>query len=122
QKSLKELLSYAHPSNLCSSPATGKLAWAFNKEGVRNIFISEDMGASYKALTKYSKDDGQQFSKLVFSPDGEWLIYMVGGDPGGNHSGNTPINPTSSPQGAKFQLWSMRVADKKAKVLVSAPS
>lgn len=122
QKSLKELLSYSHPSNLCSSPATEKLAWTFNKEGVRNIFISEDKGLSYKALTHYTEDDGQEFSNLQFSPDGEWLVFMLGGEPGGNRSRSTPINPISSPEATKFQLWSMRIADKKAKVLISDPS
>ena len=121
QKNLKELLSYSHPSNLCSSPATGKFAWTFNTKGVRNIFLSEDQGINFKALTEYTDDDGQEFSNLQFSPDGVWLVYMLGGEPGGS-SRNIPINPTSSPEGKKFQLWSMRVGDKKAKVLVSDPS
>ncbi len=119
QKSLKELLSYSHPSNLCSSPVAGKLAWTFNTEGVRNVFISEDKGENYKALTHYTEDDGQEFSNLQFSPNGEWLVYMLGGEPGGNRARNTPINPTSSPEGTKYQMWSIRLADTKAKVLVS---
>lgn len=121
QTNLKELLSYPYPSNLCSSPTTGKLAWTFDKEGIRNIFISEDKEVSYKQLTHYTEDDGQEFSNLQFSPDGDWLVYMRGGEPGGNNSQNTPVNPTSSPAGTKFQMWSTRVADNKATVLVTDP-
>ena len=121
QTTIRELLSYPYPSNLCSSPETGKLAWTFNIEGIRNIFITEDQGLSYKELTDYTEDDGQAISQLRFSTDGEWLIYMRGGEPGGNYSKSTPVNPTSSPESTKYQLWSMRVADKKMNVLVTDP-
>lgn len=119
QVSLKDLLAYPYPNQLCTSPATGSVAWVFNVEGKRNIFISHDKGKTYQQLTDYKRDDGQALSRLQFSPDGKYLIYMRGGEPGGNWSKSTSVNALSSPGGAQFQLWSLNIADKKTKLLAS---
>lgn len=113
QLKLQDLLSYPHPSNLCSDPQSGKIAWTFNQEGRRNIFISEDKGNAYTKLTGFDKDEGQEISSLAFSPDGEWLIFMRGGEPSGNWSEDAPVNPTSSPDKPEFQLWSLNIKSKE---------
>jgi dipeptidyl aminopeptidase/acylaminoacyl peptidase len=122
QTSIKKLLSYPYPSNLTTSPATGALAWTFDYMGQRNIYLSKDKGKSFKQLTHYTKDDGQEISRLQFSSNGKWLVYMRGGEPGGIWSRNVPVDPSSSPMQPKFQLWSLHIPDKKAEVLASGQS
>lgn len=119
QVSLKDFMAYPYPAQLCTSPATGSVAWVFNVEGKRNIFISHDKGKTFQQLTDYKRDDGQAISQLQFSPDGKFLIYMRGGEPGGNWSKSTSVNPLSLPGGAQFQLWSLNIAEKKTKLLAS---
>jgi dipeptidyl aminopeptidase/acylaminoacyl peptidase len=122
QVSLNELLSYPYPTNLCSSPASEKLAWTFIKKGIHNIFITEDHGHTFKQLTHYKKDDGQAISALQFSPDGRWLVYMKGGGPHGNWTRNKPVNPTSSPAEPKFQLYSLDLLTGREQVLATGQS
>lgn len=121
QLNLKELLSYPHPSDLCSSPSSGKLAWVFDKEGLRNIFFTNDKGKSYSKLTQFNTDDGQEISALAFSPDGEWLVFFRGGEPSGNWSEQSPVNPTSSPEKPEFQLWSVHLSDRSLYKLAINP-
>src|SRR5690606_38013659 len=115
QTGIKDLLSYPFPSDLCSDPSSGKLAWSFNEEGKRNIFLSDDQGKSYKNLTQSTKDDGQLISQLQFTPDGEWLIYMKGAEPHGNWSGDVPVNPLSLTVKPGFELRSIHLKDNSNK-------
>ncbi len=121
QLKLRDLLSYPHPSNLCSDPTTGKLAWTFNKEGLRNIYFSADKGNTYSKLTTFDKDEGQEISGLSFSPDGAWLVFLRGGEPSGNWSENLPVNATSSVTKPEFQLWSLHINDQTLHKLTTAP-
>jgi dipeptidyl aminopeptidase/acylaminoacyl peptidase len=122
QTSLKKLLSYPYPSNLTASPASGALAWTFDYMGKRNIYVSKDKGKNFKQVTHYTKDDGQEISRLQFSPDGKWLVYMRGGEPGGIWSNSVPVDPTSSPKQPKFELLSLHIPGKKSKVLTMGQS
>ncbi len=122
QTSIRELLSFPDPNNLCGSPATGRLAWVFNQKGLHNIFISEDGGVSYRQLTHYANDDGQVIDGLQFSPDGQWLLYFRGGDPGGNWSTEEPVDPNSSPRKTSFDLCSIHLTDGIENVLYSGSS
>lgn len=122
QTGMKDLLGYPFPSNLCADPVSGKLAWSFNKEGKRNIFLSEDFGKSFKSLTESLQDDGQMISQLGFTPDGEFLIYMKGAEPGGNWSGDQPVNPASFTDKTDFELRSIHLKTNVSKVLTTGHS
>lgn len=122
QTSIKELLSFPYPNNLCGSPSTGQIAWVFNQQGHRNIFLSKDGGSSMIQLTKYNQDDGQVIDGLQFSPDGKWLLYFRGGDPGGNWNTELPVNPNSSPSKTTFELLSIHLASGKITTLYNGPS
>lgn len=119
QAGIKELLSYPHPANLTSNPSSGKLAWTFNQEGKRTICLSNDQGKTFKSLAQSVEDDGQVISHLKFTPDGEYLIYMKGAEPGGNWSANVAVNPASSTTISEFELRSIRLSDNSNKELTS---
>ncbi len=98
---LEEVLSAPFPSDLIASPKGDKIAWVFNTEGKRNIWVAEAPGFKGRQLTGYDKDDGQDITELEFSPDGSWIAFVYGGPP--NSDSDVP-NPTSDPAGARQEV------------------
>jgi len=98
---LEEVLSAPFPSDLIASPKGDKIAWVFNTEGKRNIWVAEAPGFKGRQLTGYDKDDGQDITELEFSPDGSWIAFVYGGPP---NSDNDVPNPTSDPAGARQEV------------------
>jgi dipeptidyl-peptidase-4 len=103
---LEDIMSYAFPSNLVVFPKGALVAWVFNWEGKRNIWVAQ--GPDYRArqLTQYSEDDGQELGQLVFNFDGTIIIYVRGGS--ANRAGEIP-NPTSDTEGAEQALWAIKM-------------
>jgi len=99
---LEQVLSSPFPSDLIASKSGDKIAWVFDSEGKRNIWIAEAPAFKGRQLTRYDKDDGQEITEPVFSPDGNWLAYVHGGP----FSPEKEIpNPTSDIAGAKQEVW-----------------
>jgi len=103
---LKDILSYSFPSNLQVSPKADLVAWVFNSQGKRNIWIAR--GPEYKAkpVTSYNEDDGQEIGELEFNHDGTLLLYVRGGAE--NRSSENP-NPTSNPEGVEQAVWAVNL-------------
>jgi dipeptidyl-peptidase-4 len=103
---LETVMSCAFPSNLVTSPQGDIVAWVYNWQGKRNIWVAK--GPDYKAqqLTQYSLDDGQELGQLAFSSDGTTLVFVRGGS--ANRAGENP-NPTSNPAGAEQAVWAIKV-------------
>ena len=98
---LEQVLSSPFPSDLIVSKRGDKLAWAFDAEGKRNIWIAEGPAFAARQVTRTNTDDGQELSDLVFSPNGNQIAYVRG--QGKNQAGEVP-NPTTDPAGAKQQV------------------
>lgn len=107
---LESIMNSAFPSNLVASPKGDLVAWIFNWQGQRNIWIAR--GPEYKAqqLTEYSVDDGQEVGQLAFNFDGTVIVYARGGS--ANRAGEYP-NPTSDPEGAEQAVWAVKVGGGK---------
>jgi dipeptidyl aminopeptidase/acylaminoacyl peptidase len=101
---LEELLSAPFPENLTAAKTANRVAWTFNQEGKRNIWVAEGPAFSARRLTAYLEDDGQPISELNFSADGNAIVYVRG--EGKNASGQFP-NPTSNPAGTEQTVWSI---------------
>jgi dipeptidyl aminopeptidase/acylaminoacyl peptidase len=99
---LEQVMSSPFPSDLIASPDGNKIAWVFDAEGKRNIWIAEAPTFKGRPLTRYAEDDGQEILEPVFSPNGNYIAYVRGGDP--NADGDIP-NPTSDPQGASQEVY-----------------
>src|SRR5262245_30207785 len=99
---LEQVLSSPFPSDLIASPRGDKVAWIFDAQGKRNIWVAEAPEFKGRQLTHYEKDDGQEITELVFSPDGSRLAFIRGGPP--NSDKEVP-NPTSDPNGVKQEVW-----------------
>src|SRR5882672_10475221 len=95
---LEQVMSAPFPSELTTSKKGDKIAWAFDAEGKRNVWIAEAPAFAARQLTHYNNDDGQELTDLLFSPNGNLIAYVRGGD--ANQAGEVP-NPASDPAGAK---------------------
>jgi dipeptidyl aminopeptidase/acylaminoacyl peptidase len=99
---LEQLMSSPFPSDLIASRQGEKIAWVFDAEGKRNIWVAEAPAFKGRQLTRYDKDDGQEITEPEFSPDGNWIAFVRGGPP--NTDKDIP-NPSSDPAGAKQEVW-----------------
>jgi dipeptidyl aminopeptidase/acylaminoacyl peptidase len=100
--SLEQVMSSPFPSELTVSKRGDKIAWAFDAEGKRNVWIAEAPAFAARQLTRYNDDDGQELTDLVFAPNGGAIAYVRGGDE--NQAGDVP-NPTSDTAGAKQKIF-----------------
>jgi dipeptidyl aminopeptidase/acylaminoacyl peptidase len=98
---LEQVMSSPFPSDLVVSKRGDKLAWAFDAEGKRNIWVAETPAFAARQVTRSTDDDGQELTDLVFSPNGSAIAYVRG--QGKNQAGEVP-NPTSDPAGARQQV------------------
>ncbi|MFL6256182.1 MAG: TolB family protein, partial [Pyrinomonadaceae bacterium] len=98
---LEQVLSSPFPADLVAARRGQRVAWTFDAEGRRNVWVAEGPQFRARQLTHYDKDDGQELSELTFSADGNWVVYVRGG--GRNRSGEFP-NPSSEPEGVTQQV------------------
>jgi dipeptidyl aminopeptidase/acylaminoacyl peptidase len=101
---LEQVTSSPFPSDLIVSKRGDKLAWAFDAEGKRNIWIAEAPAYAARQLTHYDKDDGGELTDLVISPSGNLIAFARGNEQGKNQAGEY-ANPTSDPAGTKKEVW-----------------
>ncbi|WP_298361007.1 prolyl oligopeptidase family serine peptidase [Runella sp.] len=109
--------SYPFPNELTAAATGSRIAWAFNEQGQRNIYVAEGPDFSARRLTNYVQDDGQELSSVALSPDGKWVIYVRGGDHGSNWGDELPVNPTFSPTPPKVQIWAVPFSGGEPKAL-----
>ncbi|HXW55820.1 MAG TPA: prolyl oligopeptidase family serine peptidase [Candidatus Cybelea sp.] len=80
---IEQVLSAPFPTDLLAAPAEGRLAWVFNAEGKRNVWVAQlDANGSYSSrrVTNYAEDDGQDVGEMSWTPDGNSIVYVHGGD------------------------------------------
>lgn len=104
---VEEVLASPLPSGLVAAAVGARVAWVSNAEGVRNVWAAEAPAWEGRRITAYTEDDGQAIGDLEFTPDGEWILYLRGGE--ANRNDEFP-NPTSDPQGVEQALWSVAAA------------
>ena len=104
---LAQVRSYPFPTELTAATSGARIAWAFNEQGRRNIFAAEGPAFSARQLTHYDRDDGQELSSVAVPPNGQWVVYVRGGDHGSNWDDGLPVNVGSSPTAPKVQIFSV---------------
>ncbi|MBA3406388.1 MAG: S9 family peptidase, partial [Gemmatimonadaceae bacterium] len=103
---LEQVRSYPFPSELTSAPSGSRIAWTFNERGQRNVWIAEGPRWQARRLTSYLIDDGQELTSIAITAGGKHVIYVRGGEHGGNWQAPPP-NPMSNPSAPKVQIWSV---------------
>lgn len=105
---VEDIMKSPFPSGLISCRSKDRIAWVFNIEGKRNIWVADGPEWKPRQVTFHEKDNGIEISHLSFSPDGSVIVYVLGGPP--NRQGEFP-NPASDPRGAKQEIWAVNVED-----------
>lgn len=114
---MRQVRSYPFPTGLTAAATGARIAWTFNEQGRRNLFVAEGPDFRPRQLTHYEDDDGQELTSIVISPDGRWVVYVRGGDHGSNWDDHEPVNVTSSPVPPKVQILSVPFAGGEPVVL-----
>ena len=110
---LRNIKSYPFPTSLTTAATGSKIAWAIDKEGKRNIYVSEGPNFKTRQLTNNDTDDGQEISSLSISADGKWVVFIKGGDHGSNWNDAAPVNANAAPQPPKVQIHSISFDGRK---------
>ncbi|MDQ2889878.1 MAG: S9 family peptidase, partial [Gemmatimonadota bacterium] len=102
---IDDAMSAPFPSALTAACAGGRVAWIFDAEGSRNIWIGEpaaDGAFKSRQLTRFTGDIGIEIGTPIWSADGERVFFERGGEP----------NPQSLPLATpREQLWTMALSD-----------
>src|SRR5262245_2575581 len=98
---LEQILSSPFPSDLVAAPAGERIAWVFDAQGKRNVWVAEGPNFKARQLTQYNEDTGQELTDLSFTRDGKWMVYVRGGNP--NSEGDI-TNQTSDPSGTVQEI------------------
>lgn len=105
------------PTQLTSASRTGRLAWAFNEQGRRNIWVAEAPAFEPRQLTAHDRDDGQELTSVSLSPDGAWVVYVRGGDFASNFDAALPVNVEHLPLPPRVQIWAVPFGGGEPKAL-----
>jgi len=114
QWSIEQVLRSPFPGEMVADRAGQRLAWVFNAEGKRNIWLAEEGGSKTRQLTRFDSDSGQEISSIQFSHDGAWIVFVRGGS---ENSAREVPNPSSDPAGAVQAILAVEVATGRIVVL-----
>ncbi|MDI1322784.1 MAG: prolyl oligopeptidase family serine peptidase [Algoriphagus sp.] len=114
---MEQVGKFSFPSELTSSPTGEMIAWAMNEQGKRNVYIANGPEFLPEKLTSFDKDDGQEISALQFTPDGNYLVFVRGGDHGGGNASST-VNVDNLPWLPKVEIWQINLLSRKAEAIV----
>ncbi|MGN6728735.1 MAG: prolyl oligopeptidase family serine peptidase [Rhodanobacteraceae bacterium] len=106
---LEQVLDYPFPSGLTASEHGDRIAWVIDLRGVRNVWVAHAPDFKPRQLTHFSQDDGQEITQLTFSPSGDALVFVRGGDHDANWPDKLQPDPASSTTEPKVTLWAARL-------------
>ena len=109
---LAQVKSAPFPTELTAAPTGARVAWVFDEQGVRNVYVAEAPDWQARKLTPYTDDDGQEITSVRFSHDGATIVYVRGGDHGSNWQvdGGRAPDPAASVGQPKIQIFAVPFA------------
>jgi dipeptidyl aminopeptidase/acylaminoacyl peptidase len=104
---LEALKSYPFPTELSASAQGSRIAWALEEGGKRNVYVAEGPDFKPRRLTNFLQDDGQEITSVSISDNGQWVVFVRGGDHGSNWDDALPVNPGFSATPLKVRIFSV---------------
>lgn len=111
---LEQVMSFAFPDGLTAASHVDRIAWSFDIEGVRNVWIADAPDFSARQVTHYSEDDGQSIASIRLTPDGKTVVYARGSE---TNSVGEVADPTSDVQKPEQQVWAVDVSSGQPRLL-----
>lgn len=109
---IEDLLSAPFNSSLITSG--NRAAWVSNVEGARNLWFAEAPEWKGRQLTPYSGDEGIEIDDADFTPDGQSIVFVRGGDA---ETGGDLMNPRHLPESPDQAIWIIGVKDRALRKL-----
>ena len=109
--------NYPFTTQLCSAAQGSKIAWTMDQQGKRNIYVASGPDFKPRLLTNFTKDDGQEITSLSITADGKWVVFVRGGDHGGNYDHDRLVNPAADAEPFKVQVGAIPFIGGKVKFL-----
>ena len=105
---LEQIMSSPFPGGLVAATHGSRVAWVFDANGIRNVWIADgpDFIHSARQVTHFTADDGQPIASLRLTPDGKTVLYAVGSE---LNDAQESANPASWTKGAKQQVFALDV-------------
>ena len=102
---LEQVLSAPFSSALQAAPKGGRFLWIANQQGKRNIWVAEPTGSAYTVhrVTNDDADDGVDVGEIAWTPDGEHILYVRGGD--FEFPEKPAANPAMLTAGVEEEIW-----------------
>ncbi len=106
---LEQVLAYPFPAGLVAASDGAHIAWVINLRGARNVWVADGPEFKPRQITHFPADDGQELSQLAFSPSGQTLVFVRGGDHDANWSaeGDLAPNPASATGQPEMRIWAI---------------
>ena len=114
---MEQIKSYPFPNQLTAGAAGGRIAWALNEQGRRNVWVAAAPDFQARKITRFDIDDGQEITSLQVSRDGRWVVFLRGGDFGSNWDDAQPVNVLNLPTPPRVQIIAVPFDGGDAKVL-----
>ncbi|HET6907596.1 MAG TPA: hypothetical protein VFH52_11680, partial [Rhodanobacteraceae bacterium] len=108
---LQQVLDYPFTNDLVAAEHGDRIAWVVNLRGVRNVWVAQAPQFRPRQLTHFTQDDGQEITQLTFSPSGDALVFVRGGDHDANWPDKLAPDPASNATEPKVMLWAARLPD-----------
>ena len=105
-QSMADYLSAPFPSYLTASPDGKTLAWVFNDQGERNIFLASSPEFEVIQLTDFKGDEGLDLGPISFSPDGNTILFVRGNS---RNSSGQPANPAQLQINTDKKIYSVNL-------------
>ncbi len=107
-----DYLAAPFPTNLTTSKDGKTIAWIFNTEGSRNIFLANAETGNHRQLTGFEGDNGLNLGNLQFSPDGQLLVYSRGNS---RNAKGEAANPAQLQTETGIQFFAVHLAANKTR-------
>jgi len=103
---LDQVLSSPFPTGLVAASQGTRIAWVFNSQGARNVWVADGPNFAARQVTHYSGDDGNPIASLRLTPDGRTIVFVRGSE---TKEAGRVATPTNHLSPRKQMVWAQEV-------------